>query len=136
MILLDSSAWVEFLRATGSPVHLALRELLQGASELAFTDVVAMEILAGARSDSERDRLRRMLYGLTFLAMEGLADHERAAEVYRLCRRRGRTPRKLSDCLIAVVAMRNDAALLCDDSDFLAIASCTPLSLAAWRVIS
>jgi hypothetical protein len=130
VILLDSSAWVEFLRATGSSLHLRVRALLQEEAELASTDVVVMEILAGARDDADRDRLRRLLYGLRFLPVEGPADYEAAAELYRLCRRSGETPRKLSDCLIAAVAIRNDAELLCEDADFLAIARHAPLRLA------
>ncbi len=130
MILVDSSAWVEFLRRTGSPAHVFLREALQGAADLACTDVVVMEILAGARDDGNRDRLRRLLYGLEFLAVNGPDDYERAAELYRLCRRSGETPRKLSDCLIAAVAIRSDAELLCQDADFDAIARHTPLRIA------
>lgn len=133
MILIDSSAWVEFLRATGSPVHLGVRATLESDSDVACTEVVAMEILAGARDDADRERLRRLLYQFAFLTVAGLWDYEQAAELYRLCRRRGKTVRKLTDCLIATVAIRNDAQLLCDDADFLAIASCAPLSLAAWR---
>lgn len=131
MILVDSSAWVEFLRATGSPAHLRLRSALKEKVDLASTDVVVMEILAGARDDADRDRLRRLLYGLRFLAVEGPTDHERAAELYRLCRSGGETPRKLTDCLIAAVAIRNKAELLCEDTDFLTIARHTELRLAA-----
>ncbi|HEU4737028.1 MAG TPA: PIN domain nuclease [Solirubrobacterales bacterium] len=130
MILVDSSAWIEFLRATGSAAHLSVRSALQQGLELACTDVVVMEILAGARDDADRDRLRRLLHGLEFLAVEGPADYEQAAELYRTCRAGGETPRKLTDCLIAVVAMRNDAALLCEDADFGAIARHSPLRLA------
>jgi predicted nucleic acid-binding protein len=130
VILVDSSAWIEFLRATGSPVNLHLRAALQQGRELASTDAIVMEILAGARDDPDRDRLRRLLYGLEFLAVEGPADYEHAAALYRACRAGGETPRKLTDCLIAAVAIRNEAALLCEDSDFLAIARHTPLRLA------
>lgn len=131
MILVDSSAWVEFLRATGSSVHLRLRAALQEGTELACTDVIVMEILAGARDDADRDRLRRLLYGLEFLSVDGPADYEHAAELYRLCRNRGETPRKLTDCLIAAVAIRSEAELLCEDADFLTIARHAPLRLAA-----
>jgi predicted nucleic acid-binding protein len=131
VILVDSSAWVEFLRATGSPAHLRLRSALQDGLDLASTDVVVMEILAGARDDADRDRLRRLLYGLDFLAVEGPTDYESAAELYRLCRAGGETPRKLSDCLIAAVAIRNEAELLCEDADFVTIARHSPLQLAA-----
>lgn len=130
MILVDSSAWVEYLRATGSPVHHRVRSALQGGIEIACSDVILMEVLAGARDDADRDRLRRLLYGMHFLATDGPADYESAAELYRRCRRRGETPRKLTDCLIAAVVIRNDAELLCEDADFLAIARHTPLRLA------
>jgi predicted nucleic acid-binding protein len=131
VILLDTSAWVEFLRATGSSVHLRVRSALEQDVELASTDVVVMEVLAGARDDRDRDELRRLLYGRTLLAVEGPSDYEQAAELYRTCRRHGETPRKLTDCLIAAVAIRNDAELLHADADFLAIARHAPLRLLA-----
>jgi predicted nucleic acid-binding protein len=129
--LVDSSAWIELFRATGSPVHLCLRSALDNRAALATTDVIVMEVLAGARDDADRDWLRRLLYSHRFLPVEGPADYESAAELYRLCRRGGETPRQLADCLIAVVAIRNDAELLCADSDFQAIARHAPLRLAA-----
>ncbi|HVY77012.1 MAG TPA: PIN domain nuclease [Solirubrobacterales bacterium] len=129
MILVDSSAWVEFLRATGSPVHRRLRSALSDAALLATTDIVVMEILAGARDRDDRTRLRRLLYGLEFLAVEGPSDYESAAELYGTCRRAGETPRKLTDCLIAAVAIRKGAALLCEDADFAAIARHASLRL-------
>jgi predicted nucleic acid-binding protein len=129
VILVDSSAWVEFLRATGSPAHLAVRSALEEGLALATCDVILMEILAGARDETDRERLRRLLCGLEFLTVEGPDDYERAAELYRLCRSGGETPRNLSDCLIAVVAIRNDAELLCQDADFLTISRHAPLRL-------
>ncbi|MGH2975188.1 MAG: type II toxin-antitoxin system VapC family toxin [Solirubrobacterales bacterium] len=131
MILVDSSAWVEFLRGTGSPTHRRLRAALETEAEVGCTDVIVMEILAGARDDADRKRLRRLLYGFEFLATEGPADYEQAAELYRLCRNGGETPRKLTDCLIAAVAIRTGAELLCEDADFEAIARHAPLSLAS-----
>jgi predicted nucleic acid-binding protein len=130
VILVDSSAWVEFLRATGSRSHLRVRSALGDGTELASTDVVLMEILAGARDKTDRDRLRRLLFSVEFVAVEGPGDYELAADLYRLCRAGGETPRKLNDCLIAAVAIRNEAELLCDDADFEAIARHSPLRLA------
>jgi len=130
VILVDSSAWVEFLRATGSSAHLCVRSALEQGEALASTDVIVMEILAGARDDDDRNRLRRLLYSVDFLAVDGPADYEQAAELYRACWAGGETPRKLTDCLIATVAIRNDAALLCKDADFAAIARHSSLRLA------
>jgi predicted nucleic acid-binding protein len=131
VILVDTSTWVEFLRATGSDPHLRLRSALEGGEKLAATDVILMELLAGARDDGDRDRLRRLVFGCEFLAVEGPGDYEQAAELYRLCRRAGETPRKLSDCLIAAVAIRNRCGLLAADVDFETIARHTTLRLAA-----
>lgn len=129
MILADSSAWIELLRATGSPAHRSLDSALRERVDLATTDVVLMEVLAGAKDEAERDWLRRLLYGQRFLAVEGPADYESAADLFRLCRRGGETPRSLIDCLIAVVAMRNNAEILCCDTDFQIIARHAPLRL-------
>lgn len=95
-----------------------------------MTDVVLMEILAGARDDAHRDRLRRLLARCEYLATEGPTDYERAADLCRQCRAAGVTIRRLPDCLIAAVAMRRKAALLHADRDFDAIARCAPLQIA------
>jgi predicted nucleic acid-binding protein len=129
VILVDSSAWVEFLRGTGSPIHLRLRSALLEEVELACTDVIVMEILAGARDEADRERLRRLLFGLEFLPVEGPTDYEHAADLYRLCRKEGEKPRGLSDCLIAAVAIRHGAELLCADTDFHTVARHAPLQL-------
>jgi predicted nucleic acid-binding protein len=130
VILADTSAWVEYLRATGSPAHLRLWKLIDGEGELATTDVVAMELLAGAASQEEVVRLRRLLLRCQHLPVEGLADYEAAAELYRRCRAGGETVRSLTDCLIAVVAIRHEAALLHRDHDFDVLARHTPLRIA------
>jgi predicted nucleic acid-binding protein len=119
VILIDTSAWVEFLRATGSPVHLRLRDLLQSDDALATTELVVMEVLAGARDEAHLDRLRRAVLGrCQLLVGHGLADHEEAAAIYRHCRSQGAAVRKLNDCLIAAVAIRASVPLLHADQDF------------------
>jgi predicted nucleic acid-binding protein len=131
VILVDTSAWIEYLRATGSRVHRRMRALLESDERLASTDVVLMEVLAGARDDSQLHRLRRLLFGCEFLPLAGLSDYEDAAALYRQCRRAGKTPRSLTDCLIAVVAIRTGAELLHADRDFDTIARHTPLRIAS-----
>ena len=130
MILADTSAWIEYFRATGTRVDLLLGELLVSEQPVAVTDVVLMEVLAGARDDAHRYQLRRLLSGCEYVAVEAPADYERAADLFRLCRAGGLTIRRLPDCLIAVVAMRAKLALLHADRDFDAIARCAPLELA------
>jgi len=116
--LIDTSAWVEFLRATGSEVHHHLRRLIESEATLHTTDVVVMEVLAGARDQPHLARLRRLLSRCDFVPVAGLSDFESAAELYRLCRRGGETVRALNDCLIAAVALRAGLDLLAADRDF------------------
>jgi predicted nucleic acid-binding protein len=119
VILVDTSAWVEYLRGTGSAAHLRLRELLQGAEPLATTEIVVMEVLAGATDQGHLERLRRVVLGrCELLAGHGLGDHEEAAAIYRRCRARGVTVRRLADCLIAAVAIRAGVPVLHADHDF------------------
>jgi predicted nucleic acid-binding protein len=130
VILADTSAWVEFLRATGSSAHLRLRELIAAEGELVTSEVVMMELLAGATTQEGMTQLRRLLLRFQLLPVEGLADHEAAADLYRRCRAGGETVRKLTDCLIAAVAMRHGATLLHRDHDFEVIARHAPLRVA------
>jgi hypothetical protein len=118
MILVDTSAWIEFLRKSGHPTHLGLKRLLQQQSPIATTEVVIMEVLAGARTASDHARMRSLLLGLPRLRVRGLPDFESAAELYRKCRRKGAAVRKLIDCLIAAVAIRERASLLHNDRDY------------------
>lgn len=128
MILVDSSAWIEFQRATGSPADRRVTEALEADEELATTGIVTLEVLAGARDGQHEHELRRLLARCRFLGLEEPSDHEAAASLYRTCRREGTTIRRLPDCLIATVAMRNRVELLHWDSDFDAIARHAPLS--------
>jgi predicted nucleic acid-binding protein len=130
VILADTSAWVEYLRATGSPAHLRLRQLIADEDELVTTEVVMMELLAGETTPDGVTRLRRLLGRFEVLPIEGLADYEAAADLYRRCRAGGETVRKLTDCLIAAVVLRHGAALLHRDHDFEVIARYAPLRVA------
>jgi predicted nucleic acid-binding protein len=129
VILADTSAWVEFLRATGSEANVRLRALIE-RDQLVTTDVVLMEVLAGARDDGHRDRLRALLARCEFVPITGPRDYEDAADIYRACRQAGDTLRALTDCLIASVAMRAGLSVLHTDRDFDAIARHAPLEIA------
>jgi predicted nucleic acid-binding protein len=132
VILPDSSAWIEYLRATESEVDRRLDGLIVADDEsVVTTEVVHLELLAGAQTDAEAHELRRLLARYDLVLLEGLPDYEEAATIYRICRRQGETIRTRFDCLIAAVAIRVDAAVLHQDRDFEAIARHTPLRLAS-----
>lgn len=126
MILVDTSAWIEFLRDTGSPVCIKVDRVLRG--EIGTCDPIRMELLAGARDDKHLNDLRRLLSRATVLPTSP-PDYEEAAQLYRLCRRKGETVRRLVDCLIAAVAIRGDIAILHADADFDVLARHTALGV-------
>jgi predicted nucleic acid-binding protein len=127
MILVDTSAWVEFLRDTGSPVSLRVEALL--AEEIATCHPIRMEVLAGARDERHLGDLRGLLARASLLPTLP-ADYEQAAALYRSCRRGGGTVRRLIDCLIAAHAIRAGVPVLHADSDFTVLARHTGLALA------
>ena len=117
MILADTSAWVEYDRATGSAVHRRVVELIASEGPLSVTEPVIMEVLAGARSDQRELDLRRLLLRFRLLRFDATADFDVAARIYRRCRAVGFTPRGMVDCMIAAVAWRHGASLLAHDVD-------------------
>ena len=128
MILVDTSAWIEFLRDTGSPICQRVDDLL--ATEIATCDVVRMEVLAGARDEQHLQQLRRLVARASTLPTEPV-DYDAAAALYRTCRQRGHTVRKLIDCLIAAVAIHGTVPVLHRDADFEILAQHTSLQIDA-----
>lgn len=129
MILVDTSAWVEYDRATGSDIDVRLTDLIRSSGPVAVTEPVIMEVAAGARDDRRERDLRRLLDRFELLRFDATIDFFGAMKIYRTCRRAGITPRGLIDCMIAAVAVRHDAALLTRDGDYSQIATAIALRL-------
>jgi predicted nucleic acid-binding protein len=122
VLLVDTSAWVEYLRDTGSRASEEVGRLArEDAGELATTPPVVMELLAGATSAAGLAALERLTAGLPCLPIEPALDWYAAATVYRAARRGGTTVRGLVDCLIVVVAQRHAATLVHRDADLAAL---------------
>ena len=117
MILADTSAWVEYDRATGSAADQRLAALIANDGPLMVTEPVLMEVLAGARRDAREVDLRRLLLSFGFVPFDAVTDFDVAARIYRRCRQAGVTPRGMVDCMITAVAHRRGAALLSWDVD-------------------
>jgi len=127
MILIDTSAWIEFLRDTGSPVCHQVDALLE--ADAATCDPIVMELLAGARDDTHLRLLRGMLSRAALLPTTP-SHYEQAALLYRQARLTGLTVRRHIDCLIAAIAIDYDVELLHSDHDFDALARASALRIA------
>ena len=122
MILVDTSAWVEYDRATGSTADRRIAELISDDGPLMFTEPVLMEVLAGARDDAREDDLRRMMMRFSLAHFDAVTDFDAATRIYRHCRQAGVTPRGMVACMIAAVAHRRSLALLAWDADMIRVA--------------
>ena len=117
MILADTSAWIEYDRATGSSVDARITALISQDGPLVVTEPVIMEVVAGARTEAHAAKLRRLMLRGGLLRFDAATDFEAAALIYSRCGQAGITPRGMIDCMIAAVAWRRQATLLCRDVD-------------------
>jgi predicted nucleic acid-binding protein len=128
LILIDSSAWIEFLRGTKTDVSDRVRATLI-AGDVASCDPVRTEVLAGARDESHLRQLRGLLARATTIEV-GPTHHDEAAALYRRCRRQGESVRRMLDCLIAAAAIAAGIPILHADADFEVLARHTSLTIA------
>jgi predicted nucleic acid-binding protein len=128
-VLVDTSAWVEFLRGTGSAHNTWVRDAIQAETPLGWTEPILYELTADAGSPRRVQDLRALLLRGPLVAVDGLQDWENAAHLYRSARSKGLTIRSSIDCLIAAVAVRTGSSVLSLDRDFDALAQVSDLEL-------
>ena len=108
-MLIDSSAWIEAIRAKGDPAYVAQVEHLLTSQQAATCEVVVTEVLQGATSPVELAALAEDLRGLVPLSMQGAG--EEAGRLSWTLRKRGISVHT-TDLLIAATAYLHGAALL------------------------
>ncbi|MGB0871501.1 MAG: type II toxin-antitoxin system VapC family toxin [Solirubrobacterales bacterium] len=129
MILVDTSAWIEFDRGINSTVGKRVAELITVGEGIAVTEPVLMEVLIGARNASREADLRELLRNYEFLPFDCVADFDSAIQIYRKCRGAGVTPSGPVDCMIAAVARRFGVTILSHDADLVRIAKVVGLQV-------
>ena len=126
-MIADTSAWVEFLRRTGSRCDLLLRKALRAEQSVWLPAVVLQELLQGARNPAQFTRMAAELERLPGFESIDPRDLARdAAMLYARCRWQGLTIRSPNDCVVAACAIASDLPVLASDSDFEAIARVEP----------
>jgi predicted nucleic acid-binding protein len=127
MYLVDSSAWIEYLRRTGSQADQEVTRLVERDFPAAgVTEPVIMELFSGER-DTERFRdLERLMDAMPLCQVDPVCDFAEAGCLYAALRDKGITIRSRIDCLIAAIAWRRNATLVHADRDFDRIAEHFP----------
>ena len=126
MLLVDSSVWIDWLRGADTE-GVRFVQAREAQEELALTQMIYLEVLQGVSSPRQLAQTKQVLAAQTLLLpSDALATFEAAAQLYRQARVRGFTIRKSTDCLIAVIALEQNALLVHNDRDFLALAQSQP----------
>ncbi len=131
-VLVDTSAWVDFLNGHSSAERQAVADLIASDHEICTCGVVVSEVFQGLRRSKERLRLSDLFRDLTFLEPAGIDDYFRAADLYRALRERGITIRSTIDCLIAIMAAEHGCSLLARDQDMDMIFASGLLEASRW----
>ena len=127
MILIDTSAWVEFFR--GRDPWASMVDEALATNEAALCGPIETEIRRGLASERERKAVLPLLTACHFLAQPAELWSE-AGELGFALRRRGVSPKTL-DLLIAAHALAHSVTLLTLDKDFKAMRKAgVPLQLA------
>ena len=116
-ILVDTSAWADFLNGFPSLEGAALAELIASEHDLCTCGLVVAEVFQGLRREKERGQIGALFTHLTFLEPSGIGVYFRAADLYRSLRQKGRTVRSTVDCLIAAIAEEHECRVLARDRD-------------------
>lgn len=127
MILIDTSAWIDFFRGR-DPLASAVDEALAN-NEAALCGPVEAELRRGLLNERERQKVLPLLDACHVLAQPEQLWTE-AGDLGFALRRRGVTPKTL-DLLIAAYALSHSAILLTADTDFAAMQEAgVPIQLA------
>ncbi len=129
MILVDTSAFIEFLNRTGSREDRIVEQLVADNDEIALPDISLTEILQGIRDEQEYAEVKLSLLTFPILSLTNASSYIAAADLYRKCRKKGATVRNTVDLLVAQIALEHNAMLLHNDRDFDAIAKICELKL-------
>jgi len=126
VILVDSSVWVDFFSSSPSRAGDELRRMIEDSEPFALTGIAVAEVLQGLTRDAAP--IERFLEQWELLEPRGFDTYRRAAEIYRLARRKGVTLATI-DTLIAAIALEHGASVFTLDRDFSRIARLAGLEL-------
>ena len=128
-MIVDTSAWVEYLRRTESAFDLLLDAAVRDGQAIATPAAVVTELLCGAAGEAEAANLLQLLSRFEIVIPDSLRGYRAAARIYRVCRRAGFTIRSTVDCMVAANALEDRRPLLARNRDFAVIARYTELEL-------
>ena len=117
MIVVDTSAWIEFLNGTGHTIISDLEHALDNEL-ICLGDLIYCEVLQGIKSKKELNKVKSLFGTLHKDAVGGFDICERASENYKYLRSLGVTVRRTIDIIIGTFCLENGHEIIHNDRDF------------------
>lgn len=117
MVIVDTSAWVEYFR-NGLPTVVSKVDRCLDQDLVGIGDLVYCEVMQGIRSPRHRTEVSSLLLSLPHFNMVGFYIAEKSAANYRFLRSKGVTVRKTIDVLIGTFCAEHGFQIVHHDSDF------------------
>jgi predicted nucleic acid-binding protein len=128
VIVVDTSVWINKFRGIQTAAVQMLSKIDDGATIL-VGDVVLLELLQGARSEAQAQKIERSMRAFAFDQMLDRRLAVAAARNFRALRGLGFTIRTSVDLIIGTYCIEHGHLLLQDDRDFAPMAKHLGLQL-------
>ena len=117
MIIIDTSAWIEYFREGDQQVAAKVDRCLE-LDLVGIGDLIYCEVMQGIRSPREGRNVGGLLNSLPKFEMVGFDIAGKSAKNFRLLRTRGITVRKTIDVIIGTFCAENGFKIVHRDVDF------------------
>lgn len=117
MIVVDTSVWIDYVNGIVTPQTNILDTELEN-QRVAVGDVIIVEFLQGFRDDKQFQEAKKIMDALEYYDFVGKEMALKAAQNFRMLRKKGITIRKTIDVLIATFCIEYGFELLHNDRDF------------------
>jgi len=117
MIVVDTSAWIDYFRGIVAP-HTDILDTELQKNRIITGDLIIVELLQGFRNRKEYVQARKLIETLEYRDLAGKAIALKTAANFRLLRSKGITIRKTIDVIIATFCIENKFRLIHNDHDF------------------
>lgn len=126
-MIADTSAWIEYLRASRTPAHRHLTSALQRRDRVYVLPPIRQEVLQGARNPTDFLRLQRLMDQFPEPELPSARELATlAARLHAKCRWQGISIHHPNACLIAAGCLFSRQPVLAHDRDFAQIAAVDP----------
>ncbi len=117
MIVVDTSVWIDYVNGVRTAQTDILDKALQ-ESRVVTGDLIITEFLQGFRNDKQFKVAKEMMDSLQYYDFVGRKTAIKAAQNFRMLRKKGVTIHKTIDVLIATFCIEHGFELLHNDRDF------------------